>query len=277
MLKGTKRTALWIGLTVMTGAVGFGVRADTPAPGGVNMDQLKRILSGETIAERGMEDFTTEFFIDECDFRDRGDNLFFPLQPGHRLYLAGDDEGEFVELFITVQKKTKSISLVIDGKKQKVKTRIVEERELKDGELAEISKNYFAVCEETGDVYYFGEDVCFFEKGECVGTDGSWLAGKDGATPGIIMPGTFLLGARYYQEFAPGIAEDRGEHIAMGETVKVPAGTFEGCVVVLETNPLDPGSEDEKVYAPEVGLIKDGVLELVSYELVDDDDRRRRR
>ncbi len=271
MLTRTNRLAMGIGIVMLAGTACVVALADTPTPP-VNMEQLTRILRGETIAERGDEDeFTDEFFIEECRFKAQGDNMFFPLQPGHQLYLAGDDEGEFVELYITVLKKTKEITLTIDGKKKKIKTRIVEEREFKDGELVEISKNYFAVCEETGDVMYFGEDVCFFEDDVCVGMGGSWLAGKDGATPGVLMPGRFLLGARYYQEVAPGIAEDRGENIAMGETFLVPAGEFEECAVVLETTPLEPDAEDEKVYAPEIGLIKDGVLELVSYHLVDDD------
>ena len=32
----------------------------------------------------------------------------------------------------------------------------------------------------------------------------------------MIMPGTFLLGARYFQELADGIALDRAEHMEMG-------------------------------------------------------------
>jgi hypothetical protein len=90
--------------------------------------------------------------------------------------------------------------------------RVVEEREWQDDELVEVSRNFFARCKETGDVFYFGEEVDLYEDGEIVGHGGAWLAGRDGALPGIIMPGRFLLGSRYYQEVAPDIALDRGEN-----------------------------------------------------------------
>ena len=74
------------------------------------------------------------------------------------------------------------------------------------------------------DVYYFGEDV--FD-GDGNPLPDAWLAGKDGAKPGILMPDrAYLLGSRYFQEFAPN-AKDRGEHTSMGFEVEVPAGTFQ--------------------------------------------------
>ena len=85
------------------------------------------------------------------------------------------------------------------------------------------------------------------------------------AEPGIIMPGTFLLGSRYFQEIADGIALDQAEHTAMGLEITVPAGTFTDCVEVTETTPLEPGAVSLKNYCPEVGLVIDDVLELVDY------------
>ena len=46
-----------------------------------------------------------------------------------------------------------------------VVTRIIAETEWVDGELVEESENYFARCEETDAVYYFGEDVTIYEDG----------------------------------------------------------------------------------------------------------------
>jgi hypothetical protein len=77
------------------------------------------------------------------------------------------------------------------------------------------------------------------------------------------MPGTFLLGSRYFQEVAAGVALDRAEHTAEGLAVDTEAGNFKGCVEVTETTPLDPGAESVKVYCPGVGLVMDGDLELV--------------
>jgi hypothetical protein len=140
---------------------------------------------------------------------------------------------------------------------------VVEEREFEDGEIKEISRNFFAICEKTNDVYYFGEEVDIYEDGEIVSHDGAWLAGQDGALPGILMPGTFLLGSRYYQEVAAGVALDRAEHTAEGLEVETGAGRFRDCVEVSETSPLEPGAVSTKVYCPTVGLVIDNDLMLV--------------
>ena len=65
---------------------------------------------------------------------------------------------------------------------------------------------------------------------------------------------------------APGVAMDRAEHVAMGLAIGTPAGVFEDCVMVVDTTPLEPDEETVKVYAPNVGLIVDGPLELVEYD-----------
>jgi hypothetical protein len=131
--------------------------------------------------------------------------------------------------------------------------------------LLEVSRNFFAICCRANAVYYFGEEVDIYEDGEIVSHDGAWRAGRDGARPGIMLPGTFLLGSCYYQEIAPGIAMDRAEHVAMGLTIETPAGLFENCVAIRETTPLDPEEEGSKFYCPGVGLVVDEELELLAY------------
>ena len=265
-------------LALLCAALGvcFLTPADAPAQT-VNMEQLTRIISGETILERDddedehdeSEEFTDEFPFGDCRFVPRGANAYFSLEPGYQLHLYGEDDGEQVELFITVLRQTYDVLIEIDGEVQRVRTRVIQEREFIDCELYEISHNYYALCRETNDIYYFGEAVCFFEDDVCIGDDGSWLAGQNGAMPGIIMPGTFLLGSRYYQEVAPGVALDLAEHIDMGLTMTVPAGILEDCVLIAEGSGLeDPGAEGEKYYAKDIGLIKDGELELIGYGFI---------
>ncbi|MGH7857505.1 MAG: hypothetical protein ACREQY_09255 [Candidatus Binatia bacterium] len=218
-------------------------------------------------------EFTSQFRLESCKWSSTGaQNAFFPLTPGRRLVLEGEEEssGEvtLIELRFSVLRQTKAISFVsAKGKKIQLTARVIEERELEDGELVEVSRNWFARCVQTGDIYYFGESVDNYEDGEIVNHDGSWRAGVNGALPGIIMPGTYLLGARYFQELAPGVALDRGEHVGMGLTVPTDAGTFRGCVEVLDTNALEPKAKgDRKVYCPGVGLTIDEVIELIEIE-----------
>ena len=79
------------------------------------------------------------------------------------------------------------------------------------------------------------------------------------------MPGTILLGARYYQEIAPK-AMDRAEIIADDITLKTPAGTFENCILTEETSGLDPNEKCYKTYAPGIGLIQDEDMLLTEYK-----------
>ena len=204
-------------------------------------------------------EYTMDFDRDRCTFATTGSNLYFPLWPGYALEFAGeelDDEGELVAIANTIT--TLPDTELVDG----VLTRVVEEREREDGELVEVSRNFFAMCRETGDVWYFGEDVDDYEDGVIVGHEGAWRAGVDGAEPGILMPGNPLLGARHFQEIAPGVAEDLAEVISLDATVTVPAGTFDNLLYVEEGSGLSPLDHSEKWYAPGIGMVKDTPLEL---------------
>lgn len=187
-------------------------------------------------------------------FLSEGRNRYFILESGYQLVLEGKEDGEKVDLTITVLNEIKKID--------NVETRVVEERESHDGKLAEVSRNYFAVGKDSGTIYYFGEDVDVFENGK-VTHEGSWHSGVDGAKFGVTIPGEIKIGAKYYQERAPKIALDRGENISTNETAKMPVGKFEQCLKVKETSPLEPKTEEYKLYAPNIGLIRDGKLELV--------------
>src|SRR6267143_6022515 len=131
-----------------------------------------------------------EFGLSNCNLLTTGRNPYFVLEPGFELVL----EGGGTKLRITVLDETKTVDGVV--------TRVVEEKEWKDGKLYEVARNYFAICEQTKDVFYFGEDVEFYEDGKVVKRDGSWLAGVNGNKAGLMMPGTPKLNMKYYQELA---------------------------------------------------------------------------
>ncbi len=133
--------------------------------------------------------------------------------------------------------------------------------------MIEISRNYFAMCAETGDVFYFGEEVDIYESGKLTGHEGAWLAGVDGARAGMIIPANPEVGMKYYQEVAPGVAEDRAEIISLDEVVVTPAGRFENVLKIEETNPLESNEKEYKFHAPGIGLIQDADLKLVKYFL----------
>lgn len=154
----------------------------------VTFSSMQVVQAGEA-AKTSKVLYTDMFFQEECNFTSTGANRFFILEPGYQQSLAGEADGEKVELVITVLDETK----VVQG----VETRVVEERESADNMQVEVSRNYFAICQQTNSVFYFGEDVDNYEDGVISDHDGSWLAGQDGARAGLIMPGTALIGSRY--------------------------------------------------------------------------------
>jgi hypothetical protein len=197
-----------------------------------------------------------EFGIEKCSLQTTGRNEYFILEPGYQLVLEGGEE----RLEITVLHETK----VVNG----VNTRVVEERESKKGQLAEVSRNYFAICEQTKDVFYFGEDVDIYEHGKVVKHEGAWLAGVNGNRSGLIMPGAPKVGMRYYQEIAPGIAMDRAEIVSLNDLCKTPAGTFPRCMKVKETSALEFFASEYKYHAPGIGLVRDEDLVLVKHGFI---------
>ncbi|MDP9051236.1 MAG: hypothetical protein M3O31_11045 [Acidobacteriota bacterium] len=152
--------------------------------------------------------------------------------------------------------KTKTI----DG----VESRVVEDREETSGQLAELTLDYYAIDRATNDVYYMGEDVSEYKHGKLTGHDGGWLSGVNGATFGMMLPGTPRTGQRFYQEQAAK-AKDRIEIKSTSEKITTPAATFDHCIVVEESSPLEKGV-DKKWYAPGVGPVKDAEMELVSHQ-----------
>jgi hypothetical protein len=197
------------------------------------------------------------FDLENCDFASTGRNSYFILEPEYHVTLVGEEDGEELQLVMTVLNETK----IVDG----VETRVVEEKETEGGNLVEVSRNYFAICRPTNNAIYFGEDVDMYVNGKVVSHEGAWLAGQNGSKAGMIMPGKVEVGLKYYQEIAPGVAEDRAEIVSINDTLDTPAGTFSQVLKTEETNPLKPEEKEFKFYAPGIGLIQDEDLKLVKH------------
>jgi hypothetical protein len=189
------------------------------------------------------------FDVNKADLRPTGNNDYIAMQPGRVLTLKhGLDT-----LTVTILSGTQEVDGVTAG--------ILEERETKNGRLVEVSRNFMATHKATGDVYYFGEDVDNYKDGKVVSHESAWRAGVGGARFGLMMPAAPAKGQAFYQEIAPKVAMDRVEVVSADETVTTPAGTFERCVHLRETTPLERGVS-HKYYAPGIGMIKDDEFEL---------------
>ena len=202
-------------------------------------------LSGQT----GESRWRDRFDVNKADLLPTGNNPYITMQPGRVLTLRNGVD----TLVVAVLPGTREVDGVTAG--------ILEERETKGGKLVEVSRNLFATDKNTGDVYYFGEDVDNYKDGEIVGHESAWRAGVGGARFGLMIPATPTVGQRFFQELAPNVAMDRVEVVSTNAIVKTPAGTFEHCVHLRETTPLE-SDVSHKYYAPGVGIIKDDEFEL---------------
>jgi len=210
--------------------------------------------------------------IEVCDPETGGpftldiNNDFFPVVPGSESVLESEDGT--IRLEITVLEETEEVA--------GIDTRVLVEEEFEDGELIEVSRNFFAQAPD-GTVCYFGEDVdeCtdgleqvgdgFLCNGEEPDHAGEWRAGEGDNQPGIIMPADPQPGDVYNEEVAPGIAEDIAEVVALGEPIEVPAGEFVNTLTTEDCNPLEGGARDEKVYVEGIGIAIDKDEELISF------------
>ena len=193
---------------------------------------------------------------DTVTFSTTIDNEWFPLAVGTALVLEGEDDGVTIQLEIDVPGDTETVA--------GVETLVMIETEYEDGELIEVSRNFMAQAAD-GTVCYFGEDVDIYDGGVIVSHEGEWRAGENGNLPGIMMPATPMVGDAFYQEYAPGVAEDMGSVIAFGEAISVPAGDFDDTLTMQDCNPLEGAEKDKKVYVRNLGLAIDEEAELISY------------
>lgn len=187
------------------------------------------------------------------------DHRLVPLTTVRRTVFRGREGDTRVRVVSNVLGRTRRVA--------GVRVAIVKVREFEDGELVERTADFFAQ-DGRGRVWYFGERVDDIENGKVVGHEGQWLAGRNGAKPGLFMPARPRVGQVFEQERAPGVAEDRSKVLAAGLDVRTPAGMFDDCIKTRDFAPLDRATEF-KFYCAGVGLVRekpaDGRVELVRY------------
>ena len=193
-------------------------------------------------------------------------NPYLPLVPGNRWVYEGtsiDDEGEEVTetITVTVTGDTK----LIDG----VTCAVVRDIAMEDDVVIESTDDWFAQ-DVDGNVWYCGEISSDFEvfdgddpeEPELVDTEGSWKAGRERAKAGVLIPASPEIGDVFRQEVSYGDAEDAIEIISVTETESAPGGTCAGdCLMTRDFTPLEPDAEENKYYAPGIGLIVEIDLE----------------
>jgi len=177
------------------------------------------------------------------------DNPYFPQPVGTLYVYEGTTEGVPTrdEVCVTSQSRPP-----IEG----VHVTVVRDRAFEDGALVEDTFDWFAQ-DVSGNVWYLGEDTTEIESGS---KEGSWEGGVDGARAGFVMLAAPRKGARYYQEFLRGVAEDQAKILSVHESLCLGTGAcYHDVVLTQEKCRLEPGVVEYKYYAPDVGFVR-GVI-----------------
>jgi hypothetical protein len=191
---------------------------------------------------------STSATFDASNFDHPSSNSYFPLVPGTVTKLRGTDGGEHYLETVTITHRTRMI--------QGVRTTVISDVNRRtNGVLAEKTTDWYA-SDNDGNVWYFGEDTATYdEHGKIDSREGTWLAGRDGAKAGIIMPADPKAADAYRQEYLRGNAEDQAWIVANDEHVKEPAGSYAHVVRSYEWTRLEPDVVSVKFYAPGVGIV----------------------
>jgi hypothetical protein len=218
-------------------------------------------LSGSPVARVSLASSSSTPAVDPSNFVRHVTNPFFPLKPGTELVYRGIKDGgtQVDRVFVTF--KTKSILGV-----QATEVRDVARH---GSTLLEQTRDWFAQDRE-GNVWYFGERTAAFSRNGHVSHEGSWQAGVDGATPGIVMEANPQAPDGYRQELYRGHAMDQAWILRRGGTIDVPFGHLDHILVTMEWTPLEPSVIDKKIYARGIGIVREVAVagDLETAELI---------
>jgi hypothetical protein len=171
-------------------------------------------------------------------------NQYFPLEPGMRFTYRGTVKQTPVVDIVYVTHNTQTIA--------GVKTVEVRDQVFESGVLTEDTLDWYGQ-DDQGNVWYFGELATQLPAGT---HDGSWTAGASGGQPGYIMEVAPRVGDRYCQENAPGAAQDAGEVLSVTASRSVPFNSYAGNVLQTKDYSLLEPKNENKFYAPGVGLLE---------------------
>lgn len=180
------------------------------------------------------------------------DNQYLPFAPGNRVVLSGItvDEGEEIDhqIRLVVTDLTKEII--------GVETVVVWIEDYSDDELVEVEIAFYAQ-DDDGNVWFFGEHPEEYEDEELIDAP-TWMAGADGAYPGIAMRADPQPGqSSYFQGWGPGVEwSDFAVVESVDEEICVELECFPGSIVIAESSLEEIGAFQLKMFAPGVGNIQ---------------------
>jgi hypothetical protein len=174
-----------------------------------------------------------------------GANRWLPLKPGTQWVRQGFVNVGTRRLPHQVVTTVTDVSKQVDG----VRTVAVVDQDTNGGQIAEQSIDWVAE-DKQGNVWYLGSYTESYEGGQFVTASDAWLAGVNGAKPGILMQADPQTGTPPYSEdTVPGIESVTARVAKTGQSQCVPFKCYKDALVIQE------GGE-YKYFAPAAGQIK---------------------
>jgi hypothetical protein len=175
-------------------------------------------------------------------------NQFLTLKPGQVQKWVESEDGENYRITITVTDQSYTTKAGYTGR---VVTDVLRAA---NGAVEEDTTDWFAQ-DGAGNVWYLGEKTRAKQDDGTFTSEGSWEAGVDGAQAGIAFLADPQVGDGYRQEFYAGHAEDTAQVLDVDGLATAPVGSYQHCVLVSETTPVEPKVEELKQYCPGVGQV----------------------
>jgi hypothetical protein len=183
------------------------------------------------------------------------DNQWLPLVPGTQFVYDGQVVGPDGRTPHRVVFTVTDVTKVVNG----VRTMVVWDRDMSDGELAE-EELAFHAQDTDGTVWLLGEYPEEHEDGVFVGAPSTWIAGRADAQAGILMRAVPRVGTpAYFQGIAPDVEfQDKARVSEEHQKTCVPAGCYHDVLVIDEWNPLEQPQDGHqfKYHAPGVGVVR---------------------
>jgi hypothetical protein len=172
-------------------------------------------------------------------------NRWLPLAPGIQAVQKGYVSVGGRRLTHTRLTTVTDITKMVNG----VRAVLVLDQDFDGGQLSEQAIDYLAE-DVGGNVWYLGSYTEAYEGGQFLNAEDAWLAGVNGAVPGLYLPAIPKPGTPpYYQVQIPGGEQSTAQVAKVGQRTCVPFKCYTGVVVILE------GGSEHKYWAPGVGGI----------------------
>jgi hypothetical protein len=195
---------------------------------------------------------------DPRDFTDHVDNRWFPLEPGTRWTYRRYTPTSLDTVVATVLPTTHRVDGV-----PTTAVRFVVRRP--HGRPALAAVRWYAQ-DTAGNVWWFGQRV-----GGTFSIDplapGSWVAGRQGARPGLLVPAHPRAGDGFANGFQSGVMERRTTVMSLDVAVALPRGGYHHTIETQDLSELEPALVVQSYFAPGVGLVAQQAIEAEATEL----------